>query len=877
MKRCIMAIKSETETVVKKILPYLERRGYDIISDLEFEKGITIEEDSSKGFIDILVTLGKKTPSFLIEAKKISKSLTNKDRDQAVKYAKSKEIEVPFVVVTNGVEIQCFNTQTKQRMRWNGKVLDKIPSKEQLTSVLRKLRTEPLENDISIPNDNSLPYRQGLPLRKLNVLFARGHSTIRKIEKDEENAFADFSKLLFLRLLEEKADIENDFPELPYSYRFYELANYPIKNADQVKTAINSMIRDVVEKTPYGEVLEEPVRIKNPKTYLSLVKDLSSVSFYDCSYDSKGAAFEYYVRATLKGKKLGQYFTPRPLIRIMGALVGENKIVNSVIGNTEIKVLDPACGTGGFLVFLMQESLKKLQEKLKAREITNDTYQNAVKKIRGEVFYGSDANAGVAAAAKMNMIIAGDGHSNIKHEDSLAINAVNWNTNNPDCTLIFTNPPFGTSEGDSQSDDDKGQFDVKTSKGQYLFLQKMVNAAKSGGEICTVIDEGVLNTESGKELRRFILQNCYIRAIVSLPNETFKPNKINVKCSLLYLEKRRVPDVDLEDNYPVIICKLLSLGYSGAGDMIRGFEFDRLLKEIGDDLFRCSGKEIYEGYKWKAFRIDSIKVALDPTYRLDYKYWDVEILNKLEDMAAKNCPTIDKLNLLETCRKSSPSAANYVDEQDGYAVVIKAGSSISKLGELVLEGSDWIEKSLYDEYCENEKHYYDLCRRQIEQEYSDLMEQQTSEKEIERLQSEMEEQVNAIRLKTNVIRKNDVILSSTGEGTLGKACVYNLKKPAIADGHITIIRVDKNVIDPYYLADYLRKGFGNKQIERLYTGSTGLIELTPEQAASIVVDTKNNILEQKQASKNLRNCERKYAKKIEEAEELLRQSEVLMN
>ena len=59
----IMAIKSETETVVKKILPYLERRGYDIVNDLEFEKGISVEEVTSKVFIDILVTLGKKNAS----------------------------------------------------------------------------------------------------------------------------------------------------------------------------------------------------------------------------------------------------------------------------------------------------------------------------------------------------------------------------------------------------------------------------------------------------------------------------------------------------------------------------------------------------------------------------------------------------------------------------------------------------------------------------------------------------------------------------------------------------------------------------------------------------------------------------------------------
>ena len=98
-------IKSETETVIKKILPYLNRRGYDTVKDFDFETMSTLTDSYSKGFVDILVTLGKKNAAFLIEAKRISKKLTNKDRDQAISYARAKEIRVPFVVVTNGIDI----------------------------------------------------------------------------------------------------------------------------------------------------------------------------------------------------------------------------------------------------------------------------------------------------------------------------------------------------------------------------------------------------------------------------------------------------------------------------------------------------------------------------------------------------------------------------------------------------------------------------------------------------------------------------------------------------------------------------------------------------------------------------------------------------
>ena len=294
------SINTETETVVKKILPYLQRRGYDLVSDLDFETSVTTTDRYSRGYIDILVTTGKTKPVFLIEAKKISKKLTSKDRDQALSYANSKEINVPFVVVTNGIDIHCYNSKTKLKILWDGKSTEKIPTKEQLKSVLRILKSTPLESNIKISNDSSLPFRSGLALRQLNALFYKCHSIIRKIEKNEETAFSDFSKLLFLKLLEEKEDIEEGF-SLPYSYRFHELSEKPESESDQVKDSILSMIGSIVEKTNYGEVLEDKLVLKNPKTFRHIVKELAAVSFYDCSLDSKGAAFEYFVRATFKG------------------------------------------------------------------------------------------------------------------------------------------------------------------------------------------------------------------------------------------------------------------------------------------------------------------------------------------------------------------------------------------------------------------------------------------------------------------------------------------------------------------------------------------------------------------------------------------------
>ena len=86
------SINTETETVIKKILPYMKRRGYDIEKDFDFETAVNTTDRYTKGYVDILVTLGKRNPLFLIEAKRIGKNLTNKDRDQAFRMLDQKKL-----------------------------------------------------------------------------------------------------------------------------------------------------------------------------------------------------------------------------------------------------------------------------------------------------------------------------------------------------------------------------------------------------------------------------------------------------------------------------------------------------------------------------------------------------------------------------------------------------------------------------------------------------------------------------------------------------------------------------------------------------------------------------------------------------------------
>ena len=828
---------SETETVIKKILPYLMRRGYDIDQDMTFEEP-TADDGIGKGYIDILVSLGKKK-CFVIEAKKISKKLDNKDKIQALRYAKAEG--VPFAVLTNGVNIFCFNTETKERITFDGKLNDKLPTKEEMPKVLRLFKVNKRLGDIALQNKLSLPYRQGLSLRQLNLVFEKCHNIIRKIEKYEQDAFEDFSKLLFLKLLEEKAENEIGKPnafELPYSYRFYELAKKPKVEADQVKTAIEKMISDIKENHKYSDVLGDGIGLKNPNSYYEIVRVLDTISFIDCSTDVKGAAFEYYVRATLKGKKLGQYFTPRNLVRLMYAIVGEEKIYDSIKNSQDkrpFRILDPACGTAGFLVYMLQRNLAILDAEYAANKLTKERYDAILKRIKEQTFYGSDANAAVAAAAKMNMIIAGDGQTNIKKENSLSKDASNWNIDRADISLIMTNPPFGTSEEGSLSKADMEKFDMSSSKGQVLFLEKMVKSTIPGGEIFTVIDQGIINTDTNTPIRNLILNMCKIKAIVGLPTETFKPNKINVRSSLLYLTRKTTEEEKADDDYTFALVKLDTLGFDPSGNDLRGFDFNGMIKDITTHIFDESLTN-YEGEHscWRLHRLNISEVLETTTRRFDYKYLNPETRQLISSIQEKGGKTIKDINTITTLRGKSPDMEQYVDERDGYAVVLKA-ANVTKYGTVDISESDWIEKSTYEEY-------------------------------------------SSLPSSSNIIvRRYDVLVVSTGDGSLGKAGVYDLRTPAIVDGHVAIIRADRAIIDPYYVADYLRKGAGAIQINRAYTGATGMIELTPAQLESIVIDTKDDDIErQREISKRIRKAERQALQHISKAKEIITKTNYMM-
>jgi type I restriction enzyme M protein len=792
---------SEMNTVIKKITPYLQRRGYSLDDNLFFGERAENEQERV-GFVDILVKRTSRATRalFLVEAKRDTARLSASHRQQALRYGTV--LEVPFVVTTNGAEFELHNVVTGRKLKVNGSVIGKIPRYTHLDNVLAQFRSNPFLDNITLTDDRSLPYRAGLNLPELNALLRRCHNTIRDVEKDEENIFADLSKLLFLKLLEEKEDRGELNFELPYSYRFHELAQRG-KEPDQVKDAILSMMQQVVHLPEYGDVLVPVLHMQKAITYYKVVSELARVNFSDSLLDVRGSAFEYFVKTSLQGRKLGQFFTPRPLVRFMLSLIPLEQVIPDLLDpDCDRRVIDPACGSGGFLLVGMNNLLQKVEQE-RGKTYSDERVDHLKKRIKKDVFWGTDANQRIASAAKMNMILAGDGFANIRCGDSLT-NQIDFLSvgkgHKPTADFIVTNPPFGMSEASSLSPEDFARYALRVTKAQGLFLQKMIGVSKSKPQarILTVIDDGVLNTGAMVHVRKHVIGQCHLDAVISMPEVTFRPNKINVRSSLLLLTKKQDED-DVQD-YPIRMIEMNQMGYGSMGEEDTAVNIDdiiSLVKARWGDMVRIHLTLDDTGGVFRSYplRFDDI-VAEDET-RLDVKYYDPQTLQLVSDLQQLGAVALKDAVVEPVCRGKSPAKAEYNVDESSEIIVVKAGN----VGQVGLVGNfDTIEESVFE------------------------------------------------RLKEAQIKLGDLLLASTGEGTLGKATVYDRNEQAIADGHVTIIRLARS-LSPDYVAWYLRSDYGRRQISRLFTGSTGLIELTEDAVERILVLAPGSIRQQNQIAR----------------------------
>ena len=283
--------------------------------------------------------------------------------------------------------------------------------------------------------------------------------------------------------------------------------------------------------------------IDEPTVLTQIVSQLNDLHLDRVDADTKGDLFEHVLRQIRQAGELGQFRTPRHVIR---ALV---QLVDPRIGES---IYDPAAGTAGFLVGawdhirLANSSPDGIEEidaegKTIRRGLGDTLSRDAVKQLQEATFYGADVDPQMVRLATMNLTLRGLDRVRVLRRDALTRSldrAAKAELGFPPhgFDVILANPPFS-----GRLDRDRIVEDVKvgrTAQTELLFLQYMLNHLKEGGRCGVVVPEGVLfgSTGAHRELRRRLIENNTVEAVMSLPGGVFNPYS-GVKTSVLVFRK----------------------------------------------------------------------------------------------------------------------------------------------------------------------------------------------------------------------------------------------------------------------------------------------------------------------------------------------------
>lgn len=430
-------------------------------------------------------------------------------------------------------------------------------------------------------------------------VFKRSHDYIYGNEGRKKDAFWQLLYLIFCKLYDEK----RRFMPLPdgISYRRYFWVGVKEQNTVEGRKAVADRIKKIFEELKtegtFSDVFDGNEAIElTDKGIAFIAGELAKYSFLDASVDVKGLAYETIVSNTLK-QEAGQFFTPRNIIKAMVEMMNPNE-------NT--RVLDPACGSGGFLVMVLDHVRKQIAEKLYP-EITDEVLLAAkyntpevnerVRQYAEKSIFGFDFDPDLKKAARMNMVMAGDGHANIFHVNSLAYpnwehpteiqkieNAINrslkamkddegvyGNSAREKFDIIFTNPPFGAKVKVDEDIAIHYELSKYSNAPEVLFIEACYNFLKEDGKMAIVLPDGILGNPNTLPVREWILDKFKILASVDLAVEAFLP-QVGVQASLLFLQKKSANERNIahegEEDYDVFMAIAEKLGKDRRGNPI---------------------------------------------------------------------------------------------------------------------------------------------------------------------------------------------------------------------------------------------------------------------------------------------------------------------
>lgn len=382
-------------------------------------------------------------------------------------------------------------------------------------------------------------------------------------------AFGELCKLIFVKISDEQKPRKKGEP-----YQFQIKTHEP---SSKLAERINALYDEQKQRDP--EVFTESIKVDD-RVLRTVVSHLEAINLNKTDLDVKGVAFEKFMDSFFKGD-FGQYFTPREIIDFsVKMMMKEDKYSPKGKQINEWDVLDPACGSGGFLLYAL-DFMRKNADLYYDKNAEESQHRNYWHDFAAKHLYGIEINDEIARVAKMNMIVHDDGHTNVISFDALdSIEKMydhnhGFKKNNFD--LILTNPPFGSTINKSEkpylsgyelgkTKDKKGkQKDRPRQSSEVLFIERIWEFLKPGtGKAAIVLPDGILTNSSSQYVRDFILEKFQLLAVVSLPQCAFAHFGAGVKASIIFVRKRKVNEKP-DENEPIFMAAPELIGYDATG------------------------------------------------------------------------------------------------------------------------------------------------------------------------------------------------------------------------------------------------------------------------------------------------------------------------
>ncbi|MGK5744924.1 N-6 DNA methylase [Proteus mirabilis] len=443
--------------------------------------------------------------------------------------------------------------------------------------------------------ENQLPF-DTLPPAQLNRLFADSHNIVWKKEKlAPADAFFEFCKFIFIKIKQDKIreSLDSAIPtsEIPLTLDWLhsQKSTSPHPVRDILFTKLHETLENAIIREKKKRIFEKNETLRlSASTCETLIELFQSVNLSSIDEDLNGRMFEVFLAASIRGKDLGQFFTPRSVVDFMTRVALRNIQIT-----TPPKVMDACCGTGGFLIEVMAYILGRLRDDTR---LTDNERQQIKEKVCNESLFGVEANERVARIARINMYLHGDGGSHIFHADGLdtesqkhsdmtyeqqdAVDDYNHKVKNNSFDIILTNPPFSMVYDRKKTDEKRimSQYDLaktnSTVKSSILFINRYYDLLKPNGEMLIVLDDTVLNGKNFEKAREWIMDKFIILGVHSLPFNAFFKAKANIKTSILHLRKKQ----DISENQGYVFMSISNnIGHDNA---LKDTPFRNSLTEI---------------------------------------------------------------------------------------------------------------------------------------------------------------------------------------------------------------------------------------------------------------------------------------------------------